>query len=518
MTFLIWTGGCVVDPTTGASIEELSVADPDIALSAESLDFGTVSLGASNALTVTVQNVGTATLQLIDVSVRAGGDPYTVTAPGSLLVEPASSTTFTVTFVPSAPGTAPAELRIESTDPDEGVVIVPLLGEAHGSVLEVTPDPIALGSVAVGCAGTTPVTFRNRGDSDLVVSSVVLVGAPEEIALTLGASLPWTLGPGAEQTGTFTYAPLQNAADGGDLELVSTDPAQPARTVAVTGSGAIGASTTESFVQGHTEQVDVIVVTAELSDSAKDDARKMLEAYIDDLDATAIDFHLLVADTYGCHAGTEPYLTSEDDPSDRETDLERALDAGVYSGYADQGFLRAGWAIANDGAGYSLACNTGFFRSSARLYLLGITDGPDAAANDWREYEDAFVEFNGDEDLFAAHAVAPDDPSGCDRYDAGDGWADLVDDTGGLFFSYCSSNWVSYGDDLAQLTPGQRTGWDLAQEPVADTITVTVDGGVWLDGWSYSAADNRVDFGAGSLPDPESEVQITYVIAPGTCP
>ncbi len=514
IALLLWTG-CVVNPTTGEAIGELSVSDGDIAVSPGFLDFGSVALGTSGALTVTVQNVGVGALQLLDVSVRAGGESFTVTAPGSLAVEPGGSTTFNVTYTPSAPGAAQAELRIASTDPDEGEFILPLLGEAHGPLLTVTPDGVDLGSVAVGCDTSTAVTLRNAGDADLLVSSLALAGAPAEITLTLPTALPWTLTPGAEQVATLTYAPLENAADGGELRVSSTDPIAPERVVSVTGTGAIGESVDESFVQGHTEQIDVIVVTTELSDSAKAEAADLLDAYLTTLDASGIDFHLLVADSYGCHAGTEPYLTAADDPADRTLDLARALDAGIYSGYADQGLMRASWAIANNGAGYYASCNIGFSRAGAHLHLLGIADGPDAAAGSWMNYEDDFISFKG-EDAFTAHAVAPDDPGGCDRYDAGEGWSDIVDDTSGLYFSFCAANWSGFGDELAALTPGQRTTWTLTATPVPETITVTVDGDLWLSGWSYVAGANQLLF--SDVPEPESQVEITYVAEPGTCP
>lgn len=512
---LLWTG-CVVDPTTGESIKDLSSEDPDISLSSTLLDFGTIALGETEALTVTVQNTGTGALQLVDVSVRAGGEPFTVSTPGSLALDPGSSTTFTVTFDPTTTGAVEGELRVESTDPDEGVIVLPLRGDAHGPLLVVDPDSIDLGSVAVGCSGTTTVNFANVGDADLLVDALSLEGAPSEITLE-AADLPWVLAPGATTTATLHYAPLENAADGGDLRVHSTDALHPDLGVPVVGTGVIGDSATESFEQGRSEQLDVIVVTSALSDASKDDAKQMLQAYIDTLTQSGIDYHLLVADTYGCHAGNQDWLASTDDASAREADLERAVDAGVYEYYADQGFMRAKWSIWNNGAGYYLSCNTGFFRPEAHLYLLGITDGPDASASNWLSYENDFFEFKGSEELFTAHAVAPDDPGGCDRYDAGEGWSDMVDDTGGLFFSYCATDWKPYADPLSDLTPGQRTGWDLAQEPVPDTIEVVVDGDVWLDGWSYDARENRVVFDTGSVPEPESNVEITYVVAPGTC-
>lgn len=108
-----------------------SFGTPDIAVVPVSLDFGQVELGTSRHLTVTVSNEGSYRLQVQEVSPVAGtSDEFQATLPSSLpiVVLPGTTIDVTVTYTPADVGTDRGSLQIQSDDPDELVVTLPLQG------------------------------------------------------------------------------------------------------------------------------------------------------------------------------------------------------------------------------------------------------------------------------------------------------------------------------------------------------------------------------------------------------
>jgi hypothetical protein len=108
--------------STTAATEQLSNGSPH--------PFGTVNLGASSpAQTFTVRNSGVGPLTGLAVSV-AGAHPgdFVVTAIGSAGLPGNSTTTFAVTFSPTAAGSRNAFVQIASSDSDEGIFALHVSG------------------------------------------------------------------------------------------------------------------------------------------------------------------------------------------------------------------------------------------------------------------------------------------------------------------------------------------------------------------------------------------------------
>jgi len=103
-------------------------------------DFGNIGLGSSLARTFTIQNTGTATLNIsgttpfVVVSGTNAADFVVTTAPSNT-VAAAGSTTFIVTFTPSGLGTRNATLTINSNDADEAVYNFDITGTGTPSAV-----------------------------------------------------------------------------------------------------------------------------------------------------------------------------------------------------------------------------------------------------------------------------------------------------------------------------------------------------------------------------------------------
>ena len=128
-------------------------------------DFGNVNTVSSLAHTFTIQNQGTSTLTL------SGGSPYvtvsgthaadfSVTAIPSNSIASSSSTTFEITFTPSALGLRTASISISSNDSDESPYNFNIQGTG------VTPSYCTASGNTSYQTGITNVTFESINNSD----------------------------------------------------------------------------------------------------------------------------------------------------------------------------------------------------------------------------------------------------------------------------------------------------------------------------------------------------------------
>ncbi|MDP6934386.1 MAG: choice-of-anchor D domain-containing protein, partial [Myxococcota bacterium] len=118
-------------PTPEDTAEEVEPEeDPDIKVTPDSLDFGSVQKDCPGEdLTVTISNVGLADLEVTDISFGAGDGSGDFSHEGTpVVLAYGESTTFDVSFLPTYWIDYEIDLDITSNDPDEGVVTVPTLG------------------------------------------------------------------------------------------------------------------------------------------------------------------------------------------------------------------------------------------------------------------------------------------------------------------------------------------------------------------------------------------------------
>lgn len=149
---------------TGNSV---TIADgdntPDLA---DHTNFGSVAWGAGFTRTYTIQNNGTGTLNIgtITFAGAAAGD-YAVTTAPSASVAPSGSTTFVVTFSPSAVGIRNATITVNSNDPDAA---------AYDYALTGTGTPSNLSTIEFNSSFTTPqnIAYANFQETDLTGASL----------------------------------------------------------------------------------------------------------------------------------------------------------------------------------------------------------------------------------------------------------------------------------------------------------------------------------------------------------
>ena len=176
-----------------------------------SFAFGTVPVGTSSSLTVTVKNEGD--LQFNVNTIAVGGLPYSVSGLPALpkLLRPGNSFTFTLTYSPTAAVVSNDALAITTSGADNspfsgaisGTGIVAVVG-----LLTATPATIGFPDtvIAVASAGIV-VTLKNAGAADLTLNSIALVGGAS-FALSGLPGMPLLMHVGDTTTFIIKFTPL----------------------------------------------------------------------------------------------------------------------------------------------------------------------------------------------------------------------------------------------------------------------------------------------------------------------
>jgi len=184
-------------------------AQSQLQISPSSLNFGSVTVGTSATLPLTLANTGTASLNSLALGIS--GD-YTIAAPCALTtLAPGSSCSVTITFAPTATGTRAGTLTVASTDRSSPAVvaltgtgksgtttatgtftltvgggntstITVKSGEPASYNLALTPQDNFAGTVVLNC---TPITPGQYATCSLLPSSVILNGSSQNAIATI---------------------------------------------------------------------------------------------------------------------------------------------------------------------------------------------------------------------------------------------------------------------------------------------------------------------------------------------
>lgn len=149
-------------PVTTVPLSGQSVLAPeaDITVDPGSVNFGSVIVGNSKDASVTIGNEGTADLTVTGV-ILGGTDSSEFFETNSCVnIAPGATCDVDLTFTPAGKGAKSAMLTIQSTDPDEGSVEVPLDGSG---ITEIDPEGVEVDYLL---GGSTYIK-KAYGDVDL---------------------------------------------------------------------------------------------------------------------------------------------------------------------------------------------------------------------------------------------------------------------------------------------------------------------------------------------------------------
>jgi hypothetical protein len=214
-----------------------------LTLDPAALDFGTVGLGASDKLSVTVTNTAASPVTFLglaatgDYSVGTGTCPATGTT-----LAAGESCALVLTFKPAAAGTRTGSLSL-TNDASQLPLTVALTGIGVVAQLTVTPGALAFPNTDVGFPTQLMLTLLNAGAAPVTGIANTITGANAgDFAVTVPCSVT-TLAPNQGCTETVTFTPAAVGARAATLSIASSDPKGPA-VIALSGTGIAAGSFT----------------------------------------------------------------------------------------------------------------------------------------------------------------------------------------------------------------------------------------------------------------------------------
>ncbi|MDX1546493.1 MAG: choice-of-anchor D domain-containing protein [Rhodothermales bacterium] len=215
---------------------------PDVSVQPMGFDYGPVTVGGIRDRAFALTNEDSTTALIVFATEIHGPDAdqfELLSGGGGFILEPGAVQLLSVRFAPTALGPKSAVLRIESDDPDENPLDVPLAGVGRGFPdLGVSQTTLSFGDVAVGATSILEVLLFNQGLADLEVTAAEVAGDDAGLFGLVAPALPLTLAPQEQDTLRIRFSPASNGGKSARLRLFSNDPDENPREILLFGQGA----------------------------------------------------------------------------------------------------------------------------------------------------------------------------------------------------------------------------------------------------------------------------------------
>jgi len=518
MGFLL---GCS-DYELNPKVEEIPVIEvPNIHVTPSSLNFGHLDagVGESKAQVITITNAGNKNLNLSHVALDATDMVYTITPPHITTLEPDQATRVTVTYIPRTYETNSNSVLINSNDPDEAVVTVPIRGESSAPVIEVDPVYHDFGTTYVGCEAETVVGLTNVGDSDLVISDIqYYVSYPPELSIEIDTArmgpFPWTLTPNQRQLVTIYHEPWDLQADSGFVEVHSSDPDTPIAQADQEAMADYYAWNSDFYEQEEIANADILFVIDNSCSMHNHQAnlKNNFASFIGVFANSGVDYQIAFITTDNENFVDNRIVSSRD--PDPIGDVTTIIDGIGTSGHGLERGLWESYEATQSGA--DAGPGSAFLRNDSRLVIVYLSDERDGSSTYSSmvpaDYATHLLTLKSLADQVSVNAVAGDHPSGCSPPWAqhGAGYYEVVQQLGGTFMSICATDYGLQMDTLARDSI-LLSAFELSETPIEASIIVTVDGYQSTD-WTYNAAENAIYFNANAIPTTDAEIYIDYAV------
>lgn len=505
----------VYHPDDGDGIEDNRI--PDIVVEPSSIDFGALSVvdGGELSQVVEITNQGEGDLKIAGVSL-SNTATYTTTTPSSLLLPEGATSQLVVTFAPLTMNVYESTLSIDSNDPDESTVEVPILGEGTAPVIDVTPEEYTFGNHYVGCEASQPVTISNVGNEDLIIDNLDYAeyGWVYDLRTGENGPLPWTLPMDEELEIDVTFAPEDDLLTQSQTYIDSNDPLTPRKKVLYEGQGKYYGETLDAYEQPLQSYSDILFVVDNSCSMADEQASlaNNFSNFMQIFMKNDTDWQIAVITTDNGAFRGDIITKSTSNAADV---FAQQVQAGTNGSGTEAGMAMA-YRATDPGFNGEAAPGGAFMRADGQFVIIFVSDEPDQSGAQALDYYNYFSSLKPDPDDFIAHAIAGDMPTGCGGASAGKGYYELTGYTGGSFLSICATDWGSHLETLAENSVQVLDEFELTDYPVVSTIVVTIDGVVTTTGWTYNSTDNAVVFEKANIPEGGSTIEIEYAIM-GDC-
>ena len=242
-----------VSITSGAPAPEIQLVDTTATNQncGFTINYGTQALSSNTDLTLDIENVGSADLDITSFGIT--GD-YTIISPATpLTITSGNSQTVTVRFTPTVNGTRNGVLTINNNDSNEGTCLVNLIGVGFTPAPEIDVERNTFASITSGNApnggnntifastvignSTAPKTYyiRNEGTANLTISNITSSNITEFPVITNPA--PITLLPNEFVAFEITFSPTGVGTRNSTISITNNDSNENPYFINVQGNG-----------------------------------------------------------------------------------------------------------------------------------------------------------------------------------------------------------------------------------------------------------------------------------------
>ncbi|MCK6544713.1 choice-of-anchor D domain-containing protein [Myxococcota bacterium] len=549
-------------PLTG---EGVNLPPCSYSLSPTTINFGIVQVLHSTTQGLRIENTGANDCLINDIEIAPGSSSSYNLVNGNetgVILPPGQSKTIIVGYTPGGERTDMGTLAFYISDPTAPNVEVPLRGTGSASALLISPNEIDFGKIGVDCStrDRTINIFNTGSQNTRIVRIERPAGVTTEFELdNLPAGLPSppgagvTITPGQSIDFVVRYHARDLGVDTGFLHVYEAGRTDP-YVIPIYGEGTTDPTNEDRFTQLETPEVDILFVIDNSCSMSEEQTSltSNFSNFIQFADSQALDYRIAVVTTDvddvnsfgncpnplvanrpagvaqgqcgyfadgdgdGSQTNADWRMISPDEQPSPELAFTAIATQGINGSGGEQGLQAAYQALSSP---LITGWNQGFLRQSAYFALIFLSDEEDQSVNTVDFYTNYFQSIKGfrNTNLFSASAIVGPANTGCATADSGARYVEVARRTGGIFESICTTDWAQSLQNLGLSVFGYKSRFFLSNQPVPGTVEVTVDGVVIAPTapsgqvrWSYDSATNSVSFAPLAIPEPGSEIVITY--------
>ena len=446
-----------------------------------------------------ISNIGDADLMVDDVYIDP---PFIKSGWDSINIEPGQTAELTLSYIAIGDVTSIGHLSIYSNDYDESVVDVALAANAIAPILYLEPSEIDFEEVGITCSESAFFTIGNIGRAPLEI---------EEISDTLVENfytelpvVPFIIDSNDTVEAGIIFSPTEPISHIGDIAITSNAWNIRHAEIDVIGTGVWGPEVIDIFQQLEVINADILF-TIDNSCSMLDEQLNLASnagLFMSSLDSTGVDYQVGVITT-DRPSFVSPIITPA--TLDPVTEFENAVIVGTEGDAYEKGLDMSMYSTTSPG---DASADAGFIRDSSILGIVVVSDEDDFSLSPVLDYVSHFNGLKLNPDEVAFHSVVDDGTESCGS-STGYRYMDTSVGTGGSIFNLCLGTWGTFLESIVAEATAPVNTFELTEEPVEETIVVTVDG-VLEDSWDLYASPARVVFWQNSIPPSLSEVIVTY--------
>ena len=196
----IVTADSTNNPGGNMSVNVSGVAPPGHITWSGAGTFGNICANTNAQQTITIGNTGLCNLHVTSATINCSnftieGNPFPAT------LSPDSSLPLTIAFTPTSLGAKSCNLTIDSDDPINPILVIPLTGNTPGPVISLNTAGLTLPPTVIqnrgSCHSQVGLPIANSGQCGLTINSVGITGPDAaDYSLTGLPALPDTVGAG----------------------------------------------------------------------------------------------------------------------------------------------------------------------------------------------------------------------------------------------------------------------------------------------------------------------------------